>query len=85
MIKLKIDAMNNEAQIEELHISGTPTVLTAEIAALIGIVHQKIKGADKCEGEMFGDAMRHMMEADSPVWMAPDLPGETTVFRIPRK
>lgn len=80
MIKVHLD----EANIEEFHISGTPEMLNAEIAELIGIVYRKICNADKREGEMFKRAMVWMLTDDSPVWDPPDLPGNTTVLAIPR-
>ena len=81
MIDVKVDMAN----LKRFHISGTPSVLQAEIAEIIGIVYQKIKGADEDEGELFKSCMVHLVEDESPVWRAPDLPGETTVMVVPRK
>ena len=81
MIKLNVDMGN----IEEFHIAGTPDILSCEIAEIVGIVYRKILNADEEAGRAFRKVMPHMVSADSPVWDAPDLRGETTVIKIPRK
>lgn len=80
-----IDAKIDMEKLERFHISGTPSVLQAEIAEIIGIVYQKIKGADEDEGELFKACMAHLVEDKSPVWRAPYFPGETTVMMVPKK
>jgi hypothetical protein len=81
MIKVHFDGAN----IEEFYVYGTPEMLNAEIAELIGIVYRKICNVDKREGETFKNAMVWMLTDESPVWDSPDLPGNTTVLTIPRK
>lgn len=81
MIKVHLDMSN----IEEFHVAGTPEVLQCEIAEIIGIVYKKILAADEEEGRLFRKAMAHMVDNESPVWDAPDLSGQTTVLKIPRK
>lgn len=80
-----IDFKTDLQDIEKLRIAGAPDTLGAEIAMLVGIVHAKIKGASEEEGDLFRMRMQHILEDGSPVWDAPDLPGETTVMKIPRK
>ena len=80
-----IDFKTDLQDIEKLHIAGAPHTLGAEIAMLVGIVHAKIKGASEEEVDLFRMRMQHILEDESPVWDAPDLPGETTVMKIPHK
>lgn len=81
MIKVHLDMTN----IEEFRIAGTPDVLQCEIAGIIGMVYKKILSADEEEGRLFREAMAYMVDNESPVWDAPDLSGQTTVLKIPRK
>ena len=80
-----IDFKTDLANVEKLHVAGTPDILGAELSMLVGLVHRKIRTASEEEGDLFRVRMQHMMEEGSPVWDAPDLPGETTVMKIPRK
>ena len=81
MMHIKLDL----ADVEEFHIAGTPEILQCEISEIIGICYRKICNVDETEGLLFRKAMAHMMSEDSPVWAAPDLPGQTTTLKVPRK
>ena len=67
-----IDFKTDLANVEKLHVAGTPDILCAELSMLVGIVHSKIKDASEEEGEVFRLRMQYMMEEGSPVWDPPD-------------